>query len=183
MTAPAVNDCDNGPETTGETTGVVRIPQPHGGALNSGGTKGNRGGRGATPSRIRAALRRDFVAEARPLLRSTIRGDYVHKMRVPLLALLEHALCPECDGKMGAREPEKAAFVEIDVQASAPIGERRKAAEAIAKYGLGESTTIEVIHPEVIQRIQGTVQAIQDMPGLSIEQREQLLDAIEAVWA
>jgi hypothetical protein len=33
------------PKTTGETTGIAKIPQPHGGALNAGGTPGNKGGR------------------------------------------------------------------------------------------------------------------------------------------
>ena len=36
---------------------IRKIPQPHGGALNSGGTPGNKGGPGASPSELRARLR------------------------------------------------------------------------------------------------------------------------------
>jgi hypothetical protein len=32
-------------KTTGATTAIAKIPQPHGGALNAGGTPGNKGGR------------------------------------------------------------------------------------------------------------------------------------------
>lgn len=42
------------PKSTGKTT-VIKVPQPHGGALNAGGTPGNRGGR---PSGI---IRRGFA--------------------------------------------------------------------------------------------------------------------------
>ena len=53
-------------ETTAETTerpsapgtAVAKVRQPHGGALNAGGTPGNKGGR--PPSAIRQACRDDF---------------------------------------------------------------------------------------------------------------------------
>lgn len=32
------------PKTTVESTAIVKVPQPHGGALNAGGTPGNAGG-------------------------------------------------------------------------------------------------------------------------------------------
>lgn len=176
MTAPARN-------SDGNSDLPALIPQANGrGALYAGGVKGNRGGPGATPSRIRAALRKDFVRESRPLLRAIQRGDYVHKMKLPLAVILEHALCPECDGRMEAREGARG-DLELDVMASAPIKERRLAAEAIARFGLGEANQQTTVHPEVVGRIQGTVQAIQDYPGLTQEQREGLLDAVEAVWA
>lgn len=42
----------------GAKNGTVRkIPQPHGGALNSGGTPGNKGGTGRPPNAIRALAR------------------------------------------------------------------------------------------------------------------------------
>lgn len=44
-------------KTTGISTGIERVPQPHGGALNAGGTPGNIGGTGRPPSQVRAASR------------------------------------------------------------------------------------------------------------------------------
>jgi hypothetical protein len=46
-------------ETTGETTAPTKILQLHGGALNAGGTKGNRGG-GRPPEEVRQACRDGF---------------------------------------------------------------------------------------------------------------------------
>lgn len=40
-----------------ENNGLTKIPQKHGGALNPGGTKGNRGGPGRPPNAVREALR------------------------------------------------------------------------------------------------------------------------------
>ncbi len=45
-------------KTTAKTTGVAKVKQSHGGALNRGGTPGNRGGPGRPPSRLRAICRR-----------------------------------------------------------------------------------------------------------------------------
>lgn len=47
-------------KSTGQST-VTKIPQPHGGALNSGGTLGNAGGPGRTPSMVRAICREAFA--------------------------------------------------------------------------------------------------------------------------
>lgn len=52
-------------ETTAKTTGVAKVPQPQGGALNAGGTPGNNGGR--PPSEIRRIARLAFE-ERLPLL-------------------------------------------------------------------------------------------------------------------
>ena len=38
-------------------TGITKIPQPHGGALNSGGTPGHRGGSGRPPHSIKRRFR------------------------------------------------------------------------------------------------------------------------------
>lgn len=46
---------------------VTKIPQPHGGALNSGGTPGHRGGSGRPPSALRARLT-DSLLENVPIL-------------------------------------------------------------------------------------------------------------------
>ncbi|MEO8683010.1 MAG: hypothetical protein ABI665_28450 [Vicinamibacterales bacterium] len=45
-------------KTTAQSTAVAKIPQPHGGALNAGGTPGNNGGR--PPSVVRQRARGGF---------------------------------------------------------------------------------------------------------------------------
>lgn len=50
---PAKGRAARGGKSTGKTTGTkkpAKIPQPHGGALNSGGTPGNKGGTGRPPN-------------------------------------------------------------------------------------------------------------------------------------
>jgi hypothetical protein len=43
-------------KTTGDSTAPAKVPQPHGGAINRGGTRGNKGGR--PPSKLRAICRK-----------------------------------------------------------------------------------------------------------------------------
>jgi hypothetical protein len=50
----------NGRKTTAKTTssrGVAQVPQPNGGALNAGGTPGNRVGTGRPPNELVAISR------------------------------------------------------------------------------------------------------------------------------
>lgn len=47
----------NSGENTGTPTKPKQIPQPHGGALNSGGVPGNKGGTGRPPNEVRALAR------------------------------------------------------------------------------------------------------------------------------
>lgn len=44
-------------KTTAKRTAVAKVPQPHGGALNAGGTPGNKGGTGRPPNSFRAFLK------------------------------------------------------------------------------------------------------------------------------
>ena len=53
----------------GQTTGKVdKRKQPHGGALNLGGTPGNRGGMGRPASEIRALFRGDLLATRQAII-------------------------------------------------------------------------------------------------------------------
>lgn len=58
-------------DTTAESTAITKRPQPHGGALNSGGTPGNRGGR--PTSELRAAAR-EQLTKRMPLLSTFARS-------------------------------------------------------------------------------------------------------------
>ena len=63
---------ENG-KTTEPTTGMAIVPQEHGGALNAGGTPGNKGGDGRPPSKVREACRQSF-AERVPILEKIADG-------------------------------------------------------------------------------------------------------------
>jgi len=58
-------------KTTAKSTGIAKIPQPHGGALNAGGTPGNPGG-GRRPDHIRQLAVDVGYEEAIPKLRQII---------------------------------------------------------------------------------------------------------------
>lgn len=60
------------PKTTAPSTAVAKVPQAHGGALNQGGTPGNKGGR--PPSAIRAAFRLS-LAKRRSVLTKIADSD------------------------------------------------------------------------------------------------------------
>lgn len=59
------------PKINGEIKGPELVPQPHGGALNSGGTPGNRGGTGRPPNEIRA-LAREIGYDAITILKGEV---------------------------------------------------------------------------------------------------------------
>lgn len=63
-------------KTTAETV-VSKVPQPHGGALNSGGTPGNRGGTGRPRSELRADLRALLDGPGREVLHRVLQSENV----------------------------------------------------------------------------------------------------------
>ena len=77
--------------TTEKTTGVELVAQEHGGALNSGGTPGNKGGAGGHVSAIRQYCRGSFaervvileqIADGEPLPMTKIVDGEVETMAV-----------------------------------------------------------------------------------------------------
>src|SRR5215213_9855370 len=82
--------------TTAEHSKPVKIPQPHGGALNAGGTPGNRGGRGYPPSEVRRIARDAFAARV-PILERIAEGRIV----VPL-----EERCASCGHEPESQGPE-----------------------------------------------------------------------------
>ena len=62
-------------QTTEQTTAPTKIPQPHGGALNSGGTPGNKGGRPL--NEFKARMRELADSEAvEAYLRRCLAGEF-----------------------------------------------------------------------------------------------------------
>jgi hypothetical protein len=66
--------------TTVDTAKPLKIPQPHGGALNAHGTPGTRGGVGRAPSEVRRMAREMFTAQL-PVLDAIAEGRVI----VPLV--------------------------------------------------------------------------------------------------
>lgn len=78
-------------EITGENSGPQKIPQPHGGALLSGGVPGNRGGSGGgrPPDEFKARMRElATTAEAEAYFGRCMAGEFGPKF---YLAALAHA--------------------------------------------------------------------------------------------
>lgn len=137
-------------ESTEKTTGAL-IPQPHGGALRNGGT--NKGGTGRPPSIIREQLRGSF-ADRVAVLEKIADGEAVAKMKAP-------------DGK------------ETEIQVSADIGDRLKAIDMLAKYGLG--TVKEISVENVRDRVKQTLDVIRK--HVSPEQMQAMTPELRQVWA
>ena len=142
-------------KTTAETTvAVAKVPQAHGGALNAGGSPGNRGG-GRKPSAFKERLERIRDASAVALLEAVLSG------RTP------HATCEYC-----GREPSNS-FGE-----QAPtIDARLRAAEMTMKYTIGLTKTIQLDGvrgvAEAFERIRSRIRAT-----LPQEAAERLISSI-----
>jgi hypothetical protein len=109
-------------ETAGETTATstkpAKIRQAHGGALNSGGTKGNKGGR--PPSAVRDACRADFD-KLRPILKTIALGHASKQGR---------KAAPAADGEIGGE------------LAPVTTADRIRAIDVLAKYGMEANISI-----------------------------------------
>ena len=108
-------------ENSDDDSEVALVVPEHGrGALLTGGMPGNKGGPGRPPSRIRQELRGDFDSR-KHVLRDIVDGV------VPLF----RERCPKC-----AFEPEITTKEAARLIPSA--GDRIRALETQARYGLGE---------------------------------------------
>lgn len=134
-----------------------KVPQPHGGALLSGGMPGNRGGTGRPPSELRARLRGSF------------------EDRIKTLEAF-------ADGAMPLREKcEKCGHEPIPTLAAMPVesSDRLRAIDMMAKYGLG--TLKEVSVENVRERVKATLSVIQS--HTAPEQYATIVQALKPVWA
>lgn len=109
-------------KTTAKTTVLPRVVQPHGGALNAGGTPGNRGG-GRKRDEIRAKLERIVDERGVKYLDDVLAG------RVEYIGT-----CPECGWESAGVEP--GAIPSPDA--------RLRAADVALKYSIGSEKTIRL---------------------------------------
>ena len=97
-------------KTTTETTTPVLVPRPDGrGALNSGGTPGNKGG-GRPSNELRGSMR-EILEKGLPHLKDFVVGEHAVTLE-----------CPECGET-------------VDVKATRPA-DQLKAIDIAARYGL-----------------------------------------------
>ncbi len=126
--------------SNGKSSGKPLVPQPHGGALLPGAGGGPQLGAGRPRSEILRSLA-GVLEGGIPLLKDICDGEAVRKTRVPLLEVLRHARCPECDGKLHAPRKGQTGDVEIESRVSVSPGDRIRALELAARYGLGIEKT------------------------------------------
>lgn len=129
---------------------VRMVKQPHGGALRQGGN--TTPGTGRPPSIIRERLRGSFADRVK-ILETIADGKVIQRMTI--------------DGK------------ETRAEVSADVGDRIKAIDMLAKYGLG--TLKEVSVENVRERVQDTLQVIRAQT--SPEQATSIIAALRPIWA
>jgi hypothetical protein len=154
--------------TTVQETKLAKIPQPHGGALNAGGTPGNRGGRGHPPSELRALAREAFARQF-PRLEAIAEGRVV----VPLVER-----CGKCGYEpTDAEEQQRAKAIE---RATRP-GEQVRAMEALARVGMSSHISIDDVKARLISQVQ-ELRGWGNECELPAGQLEILLDRLQLVW-
>lgn len=135
------------------TRAMTKVPQPHGGSLNHGGTKGNKGGTGPPASVIRAACRLAF-SERVPLLQALADGEALKRIQVPLAFVLQFAACPRCGGQLKkmaeAKSPE---HIIIEGSESASPGDRIRSVDALGKYGMSDNVSKDDVRGKLSETI------------------------------
>lgn len=179
MKKPAKKVATKRPNTTAKSTAVAKVPQAHGGALNAGGTPGNKGGPGRPPDAIRERLRGSFD-ERVGVIEDIADGTPVTNADVPFINILPHVVCPKCETQMEAKDPAALFMLSIRGRVSATPSERIKALDIAAKYGLGTKEEITVVSEDVRHRIQTQAQLIASRPTWT---REDLLAQLSEVWS
>lgn len=132
------------------------VPQAHGGVLVPGAGGGPQPGAGRKPSAIRELCRVEFAR------------------RIPLLAKLADGVPVETVLKTGNKLKDVTRS-----SASADVGERIRAMETLAKYGLG--TVKEVSVENVRERVKDTLGVI--ARHTSPDQHDAICAELRDVWA
>lgn len=118
---------------------VALVPQPHGGAIKTGGNPGNRGG-GRTPSELRRRLR-EAAADRVEILEEIADGI----VKIPVVGVCEKCGHQHSAEKMGIKD-----IIEKAVSAN----DRKQAIDTLLKYGVGTQDEISVVSPDVMARLE-----------------------------
>ncbi len=118
--------------------------ESNGGLLKTG-NPGNAGGSGRPPSMIREQLRGSF-ADRIAFLDSVVDGDVMQTMQITFGAAVSLLKCPHCDhaGLELLTKDSETLSRTVTVKVSASTSDRLKAADILAKYGLGTSNESNV---------------------------------------
>ncbi len=114
-------------ENSGPDSGVILVPQPHGGALASGGKVGNRGGHGRRPDRIK---------------------KLAQKLLEPRLRLLAHF----ADGVVVSQVEDEDGNARHKLHSPTPA-ERTKALEVLHKIGMGETVSVSDVRERLKRQV------------------------------
>jgi hypothetical protein len=153
--------------TTDSPPVPTKVLQPHGGALNSGGTPGNRGGSGRPPSEVRR-IARDAFAERLPILARIADGEVVLPLR---------DRCAAC----GYEHPNAEAEREATIKRAATPGEQVRALEALARVGMSGNVSIDDVRLRMIAQVRVTREWGADH-GISRELIENVLERYHDCW-
>lgn len=156
---------------------LTKVLQPHGGALNSGGTPGNAGGTGRPASVIRERCRGSFDQRI-AVLEDIADGRPMQRIELPLGAVLRHVTCPKCGTTPKPETDDMLVLVSIEGRVSASPKDRRGAIDILGKYGLG--TVKEITVEDVRGRLAETLSIIR--AKLPRAQAEPLIAEMRPVW-
>lgn len=163
----------------GVLTGPVKqlIPQPHGGALLTGGVIGHVGGSGQPTSWIREQLKGSYAARL-GFLSDVVDGKVLQQAELPLAAVLPYVHCPSCGQQAVPNEGKDLFLVTFTVAVSASVKDRIAALEQMAKYAIG--TLKEVSVENVRDRMKATMQVIREHAPEELANR--LAGLIAPLW-
>jgi hypothetical protein len=139
-------------KTSGETGGATLVPQPHGGAIYSGGVPGHKGAGGRPPSAFRELARR--IIEDRGLVQR---------------------LADIADGSIG----EIVELGDRRIFCSTPIREQRGAIAELLKVGIPSGN--EITREDVRVRLAETIRIIRERFDEATS-ADDLLEAIAPLW-
>jgi len=149
-------------KTAAQTAAPALIPQPHGGALLSGGVPGNKGG-GRIADEVRGLARGGF-ADNLPRAIAIASGMVDIKLR---------KVCEHCGLPPKSSEPEP-------VNVRAAIDSSLKALDLLGNYGVGKLQVRGIADEVVRDRLRLTIDTIR--AELPEDQARALLEKLEPIW-
>lgn len=168
-------------KSSAHPSGRLMVPQPHGGALVPGAGGGPQPGSGRPPSELRRRLV-GSLTERVTIAEAMADGKAMKEAHIPLHVVLKHATCPVCAGaleKLAEVTDADLAVVKLRGHESVTPGDRLRALDLMAKYGLGTKDEVTVVSPDVRARVERTVQLIGQQPTWD---SAALLDRLDAIW-
>lgn len=135
-------------KTTAKSTAVAKVPQPHGGALNVGGTPGNKGG-GRLKEEVRNAYLSLGATKGHAVVSSVLDG------KVQIRYVGE---CPQC--KFTGLIPEGLELQAIIDQVKSTVDQQLKANDQALKYGLGTQDEMTLTSDQVKALCQSYSQSV-----------------------